>query len=121
MLIYSSLKTEMVDEVLECEDGYFLKKKGRAASSIPISISGKTGWSIVGVTDMAEAYEGASEEHSGCMLLSQQDFWVVTVLLCVSILLSDYASAGTAEKKKFHERGRARGNFEGTQVGDGGK
>lgn len=77
-LIYSSLKTEMVDEVLECEDGYFLKKEGTGGKLYTISISGKTGWSIVGVTDMAELMKGRSEAQRLYVIITA-GFLVVTV------------------------------------------
>ena len=111
-LIYSSLKTEMVDEVLECEDGYFLKKEGTGGKLYTISISGKTGWSIVGVTDMAELMKGRSEAQRLYVIITA-GFLVVTVLLCVV-----FSSAITRplERLKNSMKEVERGNFEGTQV-----
>ena len=111
-LIYSSLKTEMVDEVLECEDNYFLKREGDGGKLYTISVSEKTGWSIVGVTDMAELMKGRSQAQRMYVIITA-GFLVVTVLLCVV-----FSSAITRplERLKNSMKEVERGSFEGTQV-----
>lgn len=98
--------------MLECEDGYFLKKEGTGGKLYTISISGKTGWSIVGVTDMAELMKGRSEAQRLYVIITA-GFLVVTVLLCVV-----FSSAITRplERLKNSMKEVERGNFEGTQV-----
>ncbi len=46
-LLYSGLKSERIQEVLECEDGSFVTEDGKLYS---ISKSRETGWSVVGVS-----------------------------------------------------------------------
>lgn len=47
-----------------------------------ISVSDKTGWSVVGVTDMAELMRGRSEAQRLYIVITAA-FLVVTILLCV--------------------------------------
>lgn len=100
-LIYSSLKTELVDEVLECEDSFFLTDDEKNRRLYTISVSDKTGWSVVGVTDMAELMRGAlgSPETVHCHNrgLSCGD----NPAVC-DFFFGNHTSAGTAEG--FHER-----------------
>lgn len=97
--------------MLECEDGYFLKRRDGRQALYYFHI-GKTGWSIVGVTDMAELMKGRSEAQRLYVIITA-GFLVVTVLLCVV-----FSSAITRplERLKNSMKEVERGNFEGTQV-----
>lgn len=111
-LIYSSLKTELVDEVLECEDSFFLTDDEKNRRLYTISVSDKTGWSVVGVTDMAELMRGRSEAQRLYIVITAA-FLVVTILLCV---IFSSAITRPLERLKDSMKEAEKGKFEGIRV-----
>ena len=115
-LLYSSLKTERIDEVLECEDSYFLTGGEKDSRLYTISVSEKTGWSVVGVTDMAELMRGRSEAQRLYVIITAV-FLVVTVLLCV---IFSSAITRPLERLKDSMKEVEKRNFEGIRVNEEG-
>ncbi|CUX30261.1 Sensor histidine kinase YpdA [Clostridium sp. C105KSO15] len=74
-LIYSGLKVEQIKEVLDCREEYFLSGKGMQQKLYTITISQKTGWTVVGVAYTAELLKNRSQ--------TQLIYTLVTLLLCL--------------------------------------
>ena len=74
-LIYSGLKEEQVKEVLDCREEYFLSGKGIQQKLYTITVSPKTGWTVVGVAYTSELLKNRSQ--------TQLIYTLVTLLLCL--------------------------------------
>lgn len=74
-LIYSGLKEEQIKEVLECREEYFLSGKGMQQKLYTITVSQKTGWTVVGVAYTSELLKNRSQ--------TQLIYTLVTLLLCL--------------------------------------
>lgn len=74
-LIYSGLKEEQMKEVLECREEYFLSGKGMQQKLYTITVSQKTGWTVVGVAYTSELLKNRSQ--------TQLIYTLVTLLLCL--------------------------------------
>lgn len=60
-LLYSGLKTELIDEVLENGTGNFLTNANGRRQLYSICKSQKTGWTVTGVNDVSEFMKNRSE------------------------------------------------------------
>ncbi|WP_282924137.1 cache domain-containing sensor histidine kinase [Mediterraneibacter massiliensis] len=62
-LIYSGLKTELIEEVLEKKgvNGSFVSDTGNGRKLYTVSTSEDTGWTVVGVADMSELMKEGKE------------------------------------------------------------
>ena len=74
-LIYSGLKVEQIKEVLDCREEYFLSGKGMQQKLYTITVSQKTGWTVVGVAYTSELLKNRSQ--------TQLIYTLVTLLLCL--------------------------------------
>ena len=114
-LLYNGLKTERIDEVLNCgSDGYFVTEEngGSDGKLYTVSVSEKTGWRVVGVADISELMRNKKETEHLYMLTA-------AILLCVAMVLAIYfATAITRPIKELKESMKEveKGNFENTDV-----
>lgn len=74
-LIYSGLKEEQIKDVLDCREEYFLSGKGMQQKLYTITVSPKTGWTVVGVAYTSELLKNRSQ--------TQLIYTLVTLLLCL--------------------------------------
>ncbi len=88
-LIYSGIKSELIQEVLECRDNYF-QTKGRDAKLYTVSRSEKTGWTVVGVSYMDELVVDRKD--------IERTYAVVVVLLLLFAMLAISLIAGRITK-----------------------
>jgi two-component system, sensor histidine kinase YesM len=85
-LLYSGLKTELVQEVMDSKSNYFVTNEGDESKLYTISTSGKTGWTIVGVVYESELMKNKTK--------TQLIYIVVTMILLVAaMLISAFVSA----------------------------
>lgn len=107
-LLYSGLKSEKIQEVLDCEGNYFVARDGESDKLYTISVSEKTGWSVVGVADLKDLMKNKEE--------TQALYGIVAVLLLfTAVLISMFLSAAiTRPIKELKESMKEveRGNFE---------
>lgn len=75
-LLYSGMKTELIDEVLENGTGNFLTSQNGRRQLYSVFKSDKTGWSVVGVSDVLEFMKNRSEIQ----------FFYLLIALCLGIL-----------------------------------
>lgn len=82
-LIYSGMKKELIDEVMQSKESSFLTKDGRLYT---ISRSERTGWIVVGVSMVSELMRRAEEARKIYLLIALALFMAALVL---AYLLSD--------------------------------
>jgi len=107
-LLYSGLKTERINEVMNCTENSFVTEEGDNSKLYTIATSEKTGWKVVGVAYVSELQSNKDE--------TQLIYIVVTgMLLLTTILMSIILSSaitrpikGLQESMKEVEQG----NFE---------
>ena len=75
-LLYSGMKTELIDEVLENGTGNFLTSQNGRRQLYSVFKSDKTGWSVVGVSDVSEFMKNRSEIQ----------FFYLLIALCLGVL-----------------------------------
>ncbi len=85
-LLYSGLKEERIEEVLNTKNRYFVTNEGDDSRLYTISKSENTGWTIVGVAYTAELMKGKEET---------QLIYLITagVLLMVAVILATFMSS----------------------------
>ncbi|MDD3338165.1 MAG: sensor histidine kinase [Lachnospiraceae bacterium] len=86
-LIYGGLKTERVDEVLECKNDHFIVSDDNDSKLYTISTSEKTGWTVVGVAYNSELLKNNKQTQLLYVL-------VALVLLAAVVILSSIISKG---------------------------
>lgn len=82
-LIYSGMKEELIEEVMDTEESSFLTEDGRLYT---ISRSENTGWIVVGVSYVAALMEGADEARVVYLLVAVGLF---AAAMFLAFLLSD--------------------------------
>lgn len=75
-LLYSGLTREKIDEVLQCEDNYFITDEKSKSKLYTVSVSEKTGWRVVGVAYLEEMMKHKQET---------QELYLIT---CIVLLLA---------------------------------
>ncbi|MGI6777619.1 MAG: cache domain-containing sensor histidine kinase [Acetivibrionales bacterium] len=80
-LIYSNVKSEMIDEVLNTEESHFVTDEGSNSRIYNIMKSQKTGWKIVGVAYVDELVTNRKEINDSYF------FWGLFCLI-ISIIIS---------------------------------
>ena len=75
-LLYSGLKSERVQEVMNNESNYFVTDEGDASKLYTISRSAKTGWTIVGVVYVSE------------LMKNKRETQIIYVLVAIGLLLA---------------------------------
>jgi len=85
-LLYSGLKEERIEEVLNTKSRYFVTNEGDDSRLYTISKSENTGWTVVGVAYTAELMKGKEET---------QLIYLVTagILLMVAVILATFMSS----------------------------
>jgi two-component system sensor histidine kinase YesM len=110
-LIYSNLKSELIEEVLAAGSGSFVTSKGGSSRIYTIKESNNTGWKIVGVAYVDELVTNKKEIQTS-IILGGILFLIIAVVL--SIVISLHISRPIkllADSMKMIEKG----NFD-TQV-----
>ena len=107
-LIYSNLKTEMIDQVMNTKSSYFITNEGNDSRMYTVANSEPTGWKIVGV-----AYMNELEANKPLM----QTFYILGTfgLVILAILMSLIISSRISKPIKLLELSMKeveRGNFE---------
>lgn len=88
-LIYSNLKTEMIEQVLNAANSSFITEEGRESRMYTIKESSGTGWRIVGVAYLDELVFNR-EETQTYYAVGTIGFLIIAILL--SILISSRIS-----------------------------
>ena len=110
-LLYNGLTVERISEVLGCgSDGYFITEgNGRNQEKLyTVSVSGKTGWRVVGVADISELMKNRKETEYIYMITA-------AVLLCIAMILATFfATAITKPIKELNDSMKKveKGNFD---------
>ncbi len=111
-LLYSGLTKEKIDEVMACQNNYFVTEEGEESKLYTVSTSDKTGWRVVGVAYLSELMKNKKE--------TQQLYTVITVILltCTVLLASFLAAAITRPIKALKNSMKEveKGNFGGASV-----
>lgn len=84
-LIYSNLKTEMIDKVITITDGSFVISDNDIKKIYTIKSLNDTGWKIVGVTYLNELIENRSKIQFYYILLSIISIFIIII---ISIFIS---------------------------------
>ena len=84
-LMYGGLKTEKIDEIMECDSDYLISEEGEEDKIYTISRSKKTGWIVVGAMNTSELLK----DNKQVQVLY---FIVAAVLLLAVILISSLLS-----------------------------
>lgn len=84
-LMYGGLKTEKIDEIMECESDYLISDEGEENKIYTISRSKKTGWIVVGAMNTSELLKNNKQ-------VQILYFIVAAVLLLAVILISSLLS-----------------------------
>jgi len=84
-LIYSKVKKEMIDEVLNSKSSYFITNEGRDSRIYNIKESGHTGWKIVGVAYINELVTSMNEIGKSFIVWG---LFCLVVAIVLSIMIS---------------------------------
>ena len=84
-LLYSELKTEYIDKVMEQHTGNFVTGEGDSRKLYSVCASEKTRWNVVGVSYVKEFMSGKEEMQIAYLLIALGLFLLSTIL---AILLS---------------------------------
>jgi len=84
-LIYSNVKKEMIDEVMNSKENYFITDEGSDSRMYNIMNSINTGWKIVGVSYINELVTNKSEIEQSYVLWG---FICLAVATLISVMLS---------------------------------
>lgn len=84
-LIYSNVKKEMIEEVLETKSNYFVTQEGADSRIYTIKQSYQTGWKIVGVAYINELVSNKNEIQNSYILWG---FFCLIVAILFSVILS---------------------------------
>lgn len=111
-LLYSGLKKEKVEEVLQSTKNYFVIDDGDASKLYTVSVSEKTGWRVVGVAYMSELMKNKKETQNLYMITA-------ALLLCAAVFLSTFLADGITKPIKILKNSMKeveKGNFEKANV-----
>ena len=111
-LLYSGLKVERIEEVLACDNSYFVIHEDGADKLYTVQVSDKTGWRVVGVADFSELKKSQKET---------QELYIYTAILIflAAILLATLLAATiTKPIKRLMDSMKEveKGNFEKANV-----
>lgn len=96
-LLYTGLKTERIDEVMNSNKNYFVTKEGERSKLYTISTSEKTGWTVVGAVYTSELIKNKAQTQILYILAA-------AMLLIAAMLISAFiASEITRPIKKLKE------------------
>lgn len=111
-LLYSGLMEEKIDEVLESDSNYFVTREGKDSKLYTISVSEKTGWSVVGVAYLSELMKNKEGTQRLYILMA------ILLFLCAAFLATLLASAITRPIKELKDSMKEveHGNFERASV-----
>lgn len=93
-LLYSGLKTELVQEVMNTKSDYFVINEGNESKLYTMSTSKKTGWKIVGVVYESELMKNKTQTQMMYLL-------VTFLLLTAAVIISAVISAGITRPIKI--------------------
>lgn len=79
-LIYSGVRKENIEEVLECNDNYFQTGKGEDKRIYTISTSKESGWKVVGVSYTAELMKNEAKARDMYMIIA-----ILMIVLVIGI------------------------------------
>lgn len=85
-LLFRNLTTERIEEVLRCEQDYFVAQEGEEGKLYTISKSEETGWSVVGVVSLSSLMPHWKE--------TQTTYLLIAVFLILSGILLAFLLAG---------------------------
>jgi two-component system sensor histidine kinase YesM len=85
-LIYSNLKTEPIDEILDRQNGEFRSKSGGEDKIYSFTTSPRTKWTVVGVTYAGDVFAGTSDVEYSVWMVGLGVF-LVTVVVAWAISL----------------------------------
>lgn len=111
-LLYSDLREERIQEVLECKSNYFLTDEGEKSQLYTISKSEKTGWYVVGVSALADFMKEKDDAERLYLLTA-------VLLLFLALLLAVFLSAAITrpiKKLKLSMGQVEKGNFENASI-----
>lgn len=111
-LLYSGLKKEKIDEVLECKSNYFVTEEGAESKLYTVSTSDKTGWSVVGVSYLSDFMKNKEETEHLYLLTA---VLLLLFALILAILLST-AITWPIKQLKDSMREMEQGNFENATI-----
>lgn len=89
-LLYSGLRKEKIEEVLNCDSSYFVTEDGDQSMLYTISVEEKTGWRVVGVVSLSELMNNKQE--------TQRLYMLTAVLLLFMAVLIAILLAGAVTK-----------------------
>lgn len=107
-LIYSNVKREMIDEVLNSTENYFITNEGKDSRIYNIMNSLNTGWKIVGVSYIDELVTNKSEIENSHKLWG---FICLATAMIISIILSRRISSPIKHLESLMKQVE-RGNFD---------
>lgn len=81
-LLYSGLKKEKIDEVLNCKGNYFVADDSEGSRLYTVSVGERTGWRVVGVVSTAELM-GDWEETQQLYLFAAAMLLLLALLLAI--------------------------------------
>ncbi|WMJ89998.1 sensor histidine kinase [Anaerocolumna sp. MB42-C2] len=84
-LLYSGLKTERVDQVLNSKTNYFVTDEGDESKLYTISTSKKTGWTIVGVVYESELMKNKTQTQIIYIVVA---FILLAAAMIISVFIS---------------------------------
>jgi two-component system sensor histidine kinase YesM len=84
-LLYSGLKTEKVDEVLNGKQANFTTSEGEDSKLYTVSLSPKTGWTVVGVAYLSELMAGQDQTRLAYLFTA---LLLIIISSIIAIILS---------------------------------
>ncbi len=111
-LLYNGLKEEKTDEVLRCGQGHFITREGNESRLYTVSVSDKTGWRVVGVTQLSELMKNKKEMQGTYVLMA------VLLLGAAMVLSMFFATAITRPIKELRDSMKEveKGNLDNVNV-----
>ena len=111
-LLYNGLKEEITDEVLRCGQGHFITREGNESRLYTVSVSDKTGWRVVGVTQLSELMKNKKEMQGTYVLMA------VLLLGAAMVLSMFFATAITRPIKELRDSMKEveKGNLDNVNV-----
>jgi len=111
-LLYSGLKTEKVEEVLNGDKTNFTTSEGEDSKLYTVSQSEKTGWTVVGVAYLSELMAGQDETQLAYLLTAL--FLIIIASIIAIILSSEITKPLKALANSMKEV--QKGHFENAEV-----
>jgi Predicted signal transduction protein with a C-terminal ATPase domain len=111
-LLYSGLKTERIQEVMNSKKNYFVTDEGEKSKLYTISKSKKTGWTVVGAVYTSELMKNKTQTQFMYIL-------VAAILLILAMLLSAIIAAEITRPIKILKESMKKaeqGNFQNAKI-----